>query len=128
MYFRRHNFYLKVSIDGWGGGRWEVLEVSRAARNSYQSLCLGWFISRFCWIAFQEKVPSFLGALKNCNSPLNLQDRSYKGGLWFFVRILEAVTVGSACVVFLFFCFVKRSDGVKKTGLCDLCGLRDLHY
>ncbi len=27
--------------------------------------------------------------------------------------------------VFLFFYFVKWSDGVRNTGLCDLCGLRD---
>jgi hypothetical protein len=51
-----------------------------------------------------------------------------KGGLWFFVRILEVVIRGSGCVVFLFFYFVKWSDGVRKTGLCDLCGLRDLRH
>jgi hypothetical protein len=58
-----------------------------------------------------------LGTPKNCNNPLNLRGRSSKGGLWFFVKILEAVIGGSGCVVFLFFCFVKWSDGVRKIGL-----------
>jgi hypothetical protein len=80
----------------------------------------------FCWLAFQERVPWFLGTLKNCTSPLKLLGQSYKGGLWLFVRIFEAITEGSGCVVFLFFCFVKWSDGVRKIGLCDMCGLRDL--
>ncbi len=91
-------------------------------------MCLGWSVSGFCWLAFQERVPSFLGFLKNCNNPLNFRGQSYKGGLWFFVRILEAVTGGSGFVVFLFFYFVKWSNGVKKIGLCNLCELRDLHY
>jgi hypothetical protein len=42
-----------------------------------------------------------LGTPKNCNNPLNLQGRSHKGWVWFFVRILEVVIVGSRCVVFL---------------------------
>jgi hypothetical protein len=87
------------------------------ARNSSQSLCLGWSIFGFCWFAFQERVPSFLGTLKNCNSPLNLRSRSYKKGLWFFVRILEIIIGGNGCVVFLFFYFVKWSNGVRKIGL-----------
>ncbi len=32
------------------------------------------------------------------------------------------------CVVFLFLCFVKWSDGVKNIGLCDLCGLASNIY
>jgi hypothetical protein len=28
----------------------------------------------------------------------------------------------------LVFCLVKWNDGVKETGSCDLCGLRDLQY
>jgi hypothetical protein len=128
MYSGRQSFYLRVGIDGWGGEWWEVLEVSRAATNSSQNLCLGWYIFGFCWLAFQQKVPSFLGTPKNCNNPLNSRGWSYKGKLWFFIRILEAVTGGSRCVVSLFFCFVKWNDGVKKTRFCDLCGLRDLHY
>jgi hypothetical protein len=128
MYSGRQSFHLRVDIDGWRGGWWEVLEVSRAARNSSRSLCLGWSIYGFCWLAFQKIVPSFLGTPNNCNSPLNLRGQSFKGGLSFFVWILEVVTKGSGCVVFLFFYFVKRRDGVRKTKLCDLCGLRDLRH
>jgi hypothetical protein len=69
-------------------GMMRSLEVSRVARISSQSVCLGWFIS-FCWLAFYERVPWLLGIPKNCNSPLKLRDESYKRGLWFFVRLLK---------------------------------------
>jgi hypothetical protein len=127
MYSGRQSFYLRISVDRWEGGWWEVKEVSKTSRNSFQSLCLGWSICGFCWLAFQEKVPSFLGTPKNCNNPLNLQGWSYKGRLWFFVRILEQsleeVDVLSSCF------FVLSSRAIVSGKLdCDLCGLKDLHY
>jgi hypothetical protein len=76
-------------------------------KNSSQSLCLGWSISTFCWLAFQEKVLSFFRTLKNCNNPLNLRGQSYKRRLLLFVRILEGVIGGNGSVVFLLFYFVK---------------------
>jgi hypothetical protein len=48
------------------------------AKNSSQSLCLGWSVSRFCWLAFQKKVLSFLGTVNNYNNPLNLWGQSEK--------------------------------------------------
>jgi hypothetical protein len=127
MYSGRQSFYLKIGVDRWEGGWWEVREVSKTTKNSSQSLCLGWFISRFCWLAFQEKVPSFLGTPKNCNNPLNLWGWSYRGRLWFFVRILEQSLEE---VDVLFSCFFVLSSGALVSGKldCDLCGLRDLHY
>jgi hypothetical protein len=59
---------------------------------------------------------------------IELRGQSYKGGLWFFVRLFKIVNGGSGCVVFLFFCFIKWSDGVRNTGLCDLSGLKDLRH
>jgi hypothetical protein len=38
-------------------GMMKSLEISRTTINSSQSVCLGWFASRFCWLAFHEKVP-----------------------------------------------------------------------
>jgi hypothetical protein len=70
-------------------GMMKSLDVLRATKNSSQSVCLGWFVSGFCWLAFHEKVPWFLGTPKNCNNPLKLWGQSYKGGLWFFVRLLK---------------------------------------
>ncbi len=62
-------------------------------------MCLGRFVSGFCWLAFHERVPWFLGTPKNCNNPLKLRGQSYKGGLWFFVRLFEAITRGSGYVL-----------------------------
>jgi hypothetical protein len=59
------------------------------------------FLSGFCYLAFQERTPWFLGTPNKCNSPLSLQGWSHKGWVWFFVRILEVVIRGSWCVVFL---------------------------
>jgi hypothetical protein len=98
-------------------GMMRSLEVSRVARNSFQSVCLGWFVFRFCWLAFHERVRWFLGISKNCNSPLKLRGQSYKGGLWFFVRLFEAVTRGSGYV--LSSCFYALSSGVMVSRTLD---------
>ncbi len=37
-------------------GMMKSLEVLKATRNSSQSVCLGLFVSGFCWLAFHEKV------------------------------------------------------------------------
>ncbi len=69
-----------------------------------------------------------MGTPKNCNSPLMLNDGSYEGGLWFFVRLVRQSLGELICVVFPFPYFIKLKDGVKNTGLCSLSGLRDLCY
>jgi hypothetical protein len=43
-----------------------------------------------------------------------LQGGSYEGGLWFFVKLVKQSLGKLICVVFLFLCFVKLRDGVKK--------------
>ncbi len=91
------------------------LEVSKAVRNSSQSVCLGLFVFGFCWFAFHEKLPWFLGTLKNCNIPLKLWVQSYKGGLWFFVRLFEAITWGSGYVLSSYFYVLSSGAMVLRT-------------
>jgi hypothetical protein len=88
-------------------GTMRSLEVSKVAKNSS---CLGWFVCGCCWLAFHERVPWLLGTSKNCNNPLKLRGESYKGGLWFFVRLLKQSLkkVDMCCVHVFMFCQVER--------------------
>jgi hypothetical protein len=90
-------------------GMMRSLEVSRTAINSSQSMRLGWFVCGFCWLAFHERVPWFLGTPKNCNSPLKLWGELYKRGLWFFVRLLKQSLgeVDMCCHPVFMFCQVE---------------------
>jgi hypothetical protein len=90
-------------------GMMKSLEVLKATINSSQNVCLGLFVYGFCWLAFHEKVPWFLGTSKNYNNPLKLWVQSNKGGLWFFVRLFKAVIWGSGYV--LSSCFYALSNG-----------------
>jgi hypothetical protein len=80
-----------------------------------QCVCVGWFVSRFCWLTFQEKVPWFLGTPKNYNSPLKLQVQSYKERLWFFVRLFEVVIKGSGYVLSSYFSILSNGTMVSET-------------
>ncbi len=92
----------KVGFDGWGGGMMKSSKGFESGQQLFSKVCV-WvlFIFGFCCLAFQERVPWFLGTPKNCNSPLILQGQTHKGWVWFFVRILEAVIGGSQCVIFM---------------------------
>jgi len=49
-----------------------------------------------------------------------------KRGAVVLCKTCEAVTGELICVVFLLLCVVNLRDGVKNTGLCNLCGLKNL--
>ncbi len=90
-------------------GMMRSLEVSKTAKNSSQNVCLGSFVCGCCWLVFHEKIPWLLGTPKNYNSPLKLRGESYKGGLWFFVRLLKQ-SLGKmdlCCVHVFMFCQVE---------------------
>ncbi len=125
--FFGQSLYLKAGFDGW----WEDDDKFRGLENGHKLfpkfvfglICIWVLLACIFW-----KNTFFLGTPKNSNSPLKLQGQSYKGGLWFFVRLLkQSLGEVDTCCLFVFI-FVKWGDNVKNIGLCDLCALRDLGH
>jgi len=103
----------KILSKGWFWwlirGTMRSLKVLRIAINSSQSVWFGWFICGFCWLAFHERAAWFLGIPKNYNNPLKSRGESYKGGLWFFVKLLKQSRreVDMCCLPIFMFCQVE---------------------
>jgi hypothetical protein len=139
-----HNVLGKAEIlfKGWFWwlirGMTRSLEVLKAIKKNSQSVCLGWFVCGCCSLEFHEKVSWLLGTLNNYNSPLKLWGESYKGGLWFVVRLLkQSLGKVDMCYVHVFmFCqvggfyFTKCKHELefpwKSNVIMGSCGLKTL--
>jgi hypothetical protein len=84
-------------------------EKFRSLENNQKlfSKCVFGFICIWVLLDYiHERVPRFLGTPKNYNNPLKLRGQSYKGGLWFFVRLLKQSLgeMDMCCLLVCLFC------------------------
>jgi hypothetical protein len=98
---------VEILFKGWFWwlikGMMRSLKVLRTAKNSSQSMCLGWFVCGFCWLAFHEKIPSYLGTPKKLQQSMEVTRWLIQKRIMVLCKTFEAITEESGYVLFLVF-------------------------